>query len=702
MTDVEKVHVVFKTHLDIGFTDMAAHVVDQFIESYIPKAISLAEALRAEGGDARFVWTTGSWLIHEYVKRADETRKAAIDRAIRDGVIAWHGLPFTTHTELLDPGLLEYGISIGIELDRRYGKTTIAAKMTDVPGHTRALVPYLAQAGVRFLHIGVNPASKVPEVPPLFVWRGRDGAEVIVNYAGNYGNELRVDGLKEVMVFAHTGDNCGPPSAEEVKREFRRLRERYPNAVVQASTLDAFAAALLPLRERLPVVTEEIGDTWIHGAATDPKKVARYRALLRLRTEWLASGRLRPGSREHTDFSDALLLIAEHTWGMDEKKWLTDFRNYDKVRFAAARAADRIGADALPEKYRYIGAFYMEAEDDASRELFGEASGPKSYARFEASWREQRAYLDRAVEALSEEKRAEARRAFAELDMAAPEDGPEALRVGVPHELGRFLVTFAQDGSISGLADDRGKTWADDTHRIGAFLYETFGPEDYNRWFEQYVEHAADTHSWSDADFGKPGLELTEPKPRPGRYRPILRSLTVARGIGGDRVVARSEMEGDATERYGAPRSVTVVYDFPKDDSRVDVSLRWSGKDANRQPEALWCSFAPVVGNPNLWKMDKAGEGISPLEVVRSGNRNLHGVRTGVHYEGADGRVSVLTRDAPIVAPGEPRLLRFDHTFAPLDGGFHFLLFNNVWGTNFPMWYEEDAAFRFTAAFGAN
>jgi hypothetical protein len=26
----------------------------------------------------------------------------------------------------------------------------------------------------------------------------------------------------------------------------------------------------------------------------------------------------------------------------------------------------------------------------------------------------------------------------------------------------------------------------------------------------------------------------------------------------------------------------------------------------------------------------------------------------------------------------------------------HFLLHDNVWGTNFPLWYEDDARFRFS------
>lgn len=67
MNNTKKVHVVFKTHLDIGFTNLAAHVLRQYMEEYIPKAIALADTLEAEGGRAQFVWTTGSWLIRYYL-----------------------------------------------------------------------------------------------------------------------------------------------------------------------------------------------------------------------------------------------------------------------------------------------------------------------------------------------------------------------------------------------------------------------------------------------------------------------------------------------------------------------------------------------------------------------------------------------------------------------------------------------------------
>ena len=64
-TAVQTVHIVFKTHLDLGFTDLAANVRRAYFEHYIPAALNLAARLRAEGAAERFIWTTGSWLIYE-------------------------------------------------------------------------------------------------------------------------------------------------------------------------------------------------------------------------------------------------------------------------------------------------------------------------------------------------------------------------------------------------------------------------------------------------------------------------------------------------------------------------------------------------------------------------------------------------------------------------------------------------------------
>jgi len=46
---ISTVHLVFKTHLDVGFTDLAKNVVRRYFDHYIPGALDLATAMRERG-----------------------------------------------------------------------------------------------------------------------------------------------------------------------------------------------------------------------------------------------------------------------------------------------------------------------------------------------------------------------------------------------------------------------------------------------------------------------------------------------------------------------------------------------------------------------------------------------------------------------------------------------------------------------------
>lgn len=697
MNSHKTVHVIFKTHLDIGFTHLAAHVLRQYKEEYIPKAIALAEQLETEGGKARFVWTTGSWLIRHYLDHASQDEKKAMEKAIKSGHIVWHGLPFTMHTELLDPQLLQYGLSIGSELDRQFGKQTIAAKMTDVPGHTLSMVPYLSAAGIQYMHLGVNPASKRPDVPRLFRWQAEDGSEIIVNYAGSYGEPVEVEGMDDILLFAHTGDNCGPPSSTEIHDQFREIQAKYPGAEVKASTLDAFAARLAEVREQLPILREELGDTWIHGAGTDPYKIAGLRSLLRLRKKWLASGRMTEESHEYKGMSDALLLVAEHTWGLDIKKWLPDFRNYAKADFNQARIADEVNIHDIPDKFSYIGVFAMNEFDRHSSGLFAAEHSRRTYAMLESSWTEQREYLEHALACLENDKREEAAQILDELIPLRSKitDEEPVLSGEIYQTSGGFQFAFSEQGALVHLRDEWGKVWVDEDHPFGMYSYETFGTEDYARYFRTYMQNLPVTHPWADADFSKPGFEFVRPLPSHQTMKPIVSAMHRSCSSSVDRYVIRMRMPAEAYELYGAPRELEVEYTFLHQSGVIDVCLQWFDKDANRLPEASWFSCGLKVDNPNSWQMDKLGHTISPLKVVKGGNRNLHALGQGVYYEGADGNAAIETLDAALAAPAQKRLLQFDQSFASMEKGWHFNLHNNIWGTNFPMWYEEDAKFRF-------
>jgi hypothetical protein len=736
---IERVHVVFKTHLDIGFTDLAARVTERYLNVYIPGAIRTAETLARRGGRERLVWTVGSWLVDEYLRRTEGAAREAAERAIREGVIAWHALPFTTHTELMDRTLAEFALSIARRLDERFGKKTIAAKLTDVPGHTIGLVPVLARAGVEYLHIGVNGASYVPEVPPVFRWVAPGGEEVIVQYSGGYGDTVTVPGLRDALAVVFSADNLGPPTVGQVIETFESLGKRYPGAEIVASTLDSFAEKLLAVRDRLPVVTEEIGDTWIHGIGTDPWKTTRYRELLRLRDRWTAGGLLDPDSEIYRAFCTNLLMIPEHTWGLDLKKHLADYRNWSTPAFRAARERDRVGPEVVPPQFRFI-------EDHARRELgelFPEETDRadrRSYSFFESSHKEQRQYLDRALEALPRALRTEAESAFETLVPERPErsggsiasprpespaplmssappespapphlapartgfasDGAELVEPGAPVQAGTYTARFGPDGSIVSLVSSSGRELVNGRVGLGAFSRETFGPEEYAAWHRDYNRDMETNAPWALADFGKPGMEYAEPRPIHALRAPIVRRIEVQRLSEQDEFTVEASMPKSPSGPDGAPRSLAIRYRFPRSGAEpIGITLDWFDKEAVRLPEALWISFAPAVENPSRWRLVKLGLEVSPYEVVRGGNRACHAVEA-LAYEGADGISSIRSLDAPLVSPGERKLLRFDFRFADLEGGMHFCLFDNLWGTNFPMWYEEDARFRFEISLG--
>ena len=97
---MKKVIIVSKTHLDLGFTDFAKNIRNKYIDSFIPNAIAVAESVNKN--DKRFVWTTGSWILKEALEHGSDSNRAALREALAKGNIAPHGMPFTTHTELLD------------------------------------------------------------------------------------------------------------------------------------------------------------------------------------------------------------------------------------------------------------------------------------------------------------------------------------------------------------------------------------------------------------------------------------------------------------------------------------------------------------------------------------------------------------------------------------------------------------------------
>ncbi len=634
--DIKKILVVFKTHLDIGFTDFAENVTEKYMNEFIPGAMKVAKELREAGGEAQFRWTTGSWLIYEYLMRKGEKECAELSEAIRNGDICWHGLPCTTHTEIMDKELFKYGLSLSRRLDEKFGVKTIAAKMTDVPGHTKAMIPFLKEAGIELLHIGVNEASAVPDVPEVFRWQADNGDSINVIYNGEYGNFTRLGNTGTALWFAHTLDNLGAQKSEEIVEIFKNLREKFPDAELAAADLNDVAVALRGAEDSLPVITDEIGDSWIHGTGTDPKKICQFKALERFCASL-------PESDDKENLARGLLLIPEHTWGLDEKTHLHDNVHYKRSEFEALK-------------------------------------NEPNYRKMEASWREQREFMYSAVEKLSEENK---NKAYALMARAEREplstDGFEKIACGEKIPGKNFSINFSESGEIKFLSLG-GKIIADENNKLVSLLYQSFSYDDYLIFHQRY--HRIDD-DWAYQDFTKPGMknEHKEFTPKAEIYR------------NGSKFIVKFTFPKEAFELLGAPESADLLIEIS--DKKVKFYLAWFNKPANRMAEAMWIGFNPIGTNR---KISKLGTFIDPQKVVSRGNRNLHATDWGVAFN----ELSIKCEDSVLVAPQKPCVLDFPNVIPNEDEGFYFGLHNNLWGTNFPMWYGENAAFRFEVILNNN
>ncbi len=567
----KKIFVIFKTHLDIGFTDLSKSVVDKYINVYIPNAIRVGYELL--GTDTPFVWTVGSWLVDQALKR-DES--GMVEKAIRDGIINWHALPFTTHTEIMSPKLFEYGLGISQKLDKRFKRNTIASKMTDVPGHTKGIIPYMCDAGVKFIHIGINPATPMPPVPSLFRWKCGDKS-IVVMYQDDYG--LLQDFGDFGVCFAHTGDNFGPPPKEAIINTYENLKKKYPEYELVAASLNDLAERVCE-EKYLPVLENEIGDLWIHGVGTDPQKVSRYKRLLR---------EIEDKDLSELDLTDNLLLVPEHTWGKNLNVFFHNSTHYTHNEMAALT---------------------------------------DERAEIEESWQEQREYVEKAEKLL-----------------------------GVTPEYPIIEPDLNGYSKIEGTLPEIELSW------------QIFDNSDYERYKKDYLRWTEENSYWSIWDNIKVGL----PDYKGGIYNANVKEAYCNENS----KIFKLEFDENIADEYGLPYFYVEIKD-----NKIDI--KWFGKKPSRLPQACWLK---IKGFKENWEIDKLGQWIKPDNIV--GAPLISAFDSGIRNE----TVFIRSFDATLAAPFGRKLLHYADGTGKQD--MYFNLYNNVWNTNFPMWYSDDAMFRF-------
>lgn len=747
----QKIFVAFKTHFDIGFTDLAKNVTDWYSKGMIEGALAVCRSSEDNPEGRRYTWTVPAWCMDKMLKGISNPEiKEETEHFLRNGQLVWHALPFTTHTEICGFEDFIRGLLIGRRLEKAYGREVHAAKMTDVPGHTWILPSILRKCGVTFLHLGCNDCSTPPDLPRLFWWEGPDGSRVLTYYSkGGYGSSLLPPEDWEYpywLAMIHTGDNQGAQDEDFLKALFEEAVKEAPGVPVHIGTLQDFGDAMLSAGIEFPVIRGDMSDTWIRGVGSAPQGVSQMRELQgMLQNREAAASLLRLMGFPAADTKsmegnayDKLLLFGEHTWSIDTKVSILPSRAHGEP----------------------WGGFRFWDSGSLDRKLFGKlCREDPDYLKLQASWKEQLDYLRSAGMSISASEEAicaqvlsgEGFTVFGSLGvpcicpveighlMPAEErftcvfdreknrypvyelaDGSLAVDLPLP-ALGSAEFTFGTEtlpeqtigymegqtailenenlrlcldmekGILTSFYDKRcSKEWVHPgaVSGFGEYRYDIYSGEELLQYLKAY---AYDLRDWGVNDLGKAGYPRTQPH---FTFTPEMTAVHLTNTAHAGILTWRMQNR-ESAELYGDGEELEFVLSLGAHASYADFTLRIHRKHPTPLLESGYLTFPLAAGNPHF-RLNKLGCVLDPeKDILPDCNRDLYCLESWMAVEDGDLGFAVMPKDMPLVSLGEPGVLRFDPNPGKQDPVILMQLFNNTWGTNFPQWSQGEMMFSY-------
>ena len=733
--NLENVIIVYKTHFDIGYSELVRQVVHDYRTAMADRLLEVIDKNRNQPKDKQFVWSLSGWPMKQVLWEGQAPeRKQKIEQAIRNGNIAIHAFPFTIHVETSDLEDMVRGLNISSTLARKYGQPlAISAKMSDVPGQSWLIPTLCVHAGIKFYHMGGPVVNRELGLPPFFWWEGPDGSRLLTLYNNGYGNDPLPPAnwpYKTWVYINMTGDNQGPPAPETIAKDLEFYKSRGIKAKV--GSMDDFATMILKEDlSKLPVVRSDIGDPWIHGTMSMPEatKLARnirpsiggLDELSTLETIW---GIYRPDLRKITAQAyEQSLLYSEHTWGLANQHYL-------KVPYG--KAWQDLWESGLPPQYRLM----------------------------EESWKDKAGYINHvqdlvaspyqdAVASLADNVQVEGNRIVVynplpwkrdgEINLDTrlifgndfvslrPVDGGPAITVS--HEypaiedkapMSRFVIKDippmgyrayiasnekvsipkmkadknsgviespffkatmdAMRGRITSLIDKRsGKELVDGNapQGFGQYFYERFGYKQLSDWinkslYPQYLAHR----------FAFVAYDMPQDVPYSSAL-PENMELSVEKTAIDVRAVMTGTIPGP-----GQPQKISISLRLSGFEPTADLEVSWQ-KEPDTWPEAAWICLPFKCDDPKF-RLGRLGADADPVKDMITDNANYHlwWVNNGVAvYNGESGSgIGICSPDAPLVSFGEPGEYQFDKRYEPKKPYIYLNLYNNHWRTNFPAW----------------
>eukprot|EP00048_Salpingoeca_helianthica_P000811 m.44109 g.44109 ORF g.44109 m.44109 type:complete len:250 (+) comp10867_c0_seq1:1007-1756(+) len=160
--------------------------------------------------------------------------------------------------------------------------------------------------------------------------------------------------------------------------------------------------------------------------------------------------------------------------------------------------------------------------------------------------------------------------------------------------------------------------------------------------------------------------------------------------------------DGALVQEAGAPRDVWVRVRVPwLGPLTLNLTVELFNKTSTRLPEALFYQFVRDTPEACAWTLTKLGQPLDPDQVVNGGGRHMHVVdqfssncptgRNRNKSQNSSTIVTVTTPDSGLVTLGPRTALPTPTDRAPgSSDGVAVVLLDNLWGTNYIMWYPFD------------
>lgn len=225
--------------------------------------------------------------------------------------------------------------------------------------------------------------------------------------------------------------------------------------------------------------------------------------------------------------------------------------------------------------------------------------------------------------------------------------------------------------------------------RISGLIYQQFDGNDFADYLDRYLRAR---YGWALDDIGKTGLDQSHAVSVSLHAQPT--TQTAKRSGKGIRTITDWALpEQGGVDNRTFPGQIQTDWWVAKDGNCATLALTLIDKPAVRLPEAYWVSFTADQILSTV--AEKVGERVDLMDVVERGNRQMHGIDRYVDLKTTAGTYRIWSEEALLVNVGEARGLAYSTQYPNLQGGIHFCLSNNLWGTNFTMWNEGSLTYHF-------